>query len=336
MKDTERVMRFNGRILRIVSDLLVTAMIDKTYLYAQGGDGLPQDHIYQLGLSDDLLKRVLFFASIATVYGASSDVMFADIAAAFRRDREKTTRFFDPEFLAETRREILAEELRSFGIHRQNEMAQRWCDSAAYLCLFEVKKRYADDKLFCTDVVKMFERARSVTRFLSLHSKNRQRGEYGKFAWGISGLAGKTASLFVIFCKERGWLLDIKDAFPVDIWIMRICRQMGIIYGEGYFTNEEVEAFLRPRLARFCYQQGVDPTILNGAMWRLGAALCKKGPECDWLNCPVAEYCQGFARGATPNHKGAGGGVRGMNLSDPLIMRKPRLTLFAPGGTKKR
>lgn len=320
MKDAERRMKFNSRILREVAPLLVAAFENQTHLYAEMGYELPQDNFYRLGLSDSLLKWTLFFTCIATVYGASSDIMFRNIAAAFERDRKRTAKFFDPKFLVKIEKSELAEKLRSFGIHRQNEMADRWKKTAEYLVEIE-----------CEDPTFLFQGAGSVSNFLKQHSIAGRKHKKGQPKQGISGLAGKTASLFVIFCKERGWLLNIPDAFPVDIWVARICWQLGVLSGEGYFLNEEIESFLRPRLARFCTREKINVTVLNGAIWRLGATLCKKGPKCDWFNCPVLGYCRGFARGATPHHAKAKGGIRGMDLSNPLIklIRRPhQLTLI--------
>jgi endonuclease III len=229
--------------------------------------------------------------------------MFRSVAGKLREEPHQLE-VFQPEFLARQQSEAdqiaLAARIRALGIHRQNEMADRWMRTSVYL----VENGYKSP-------VELLRNSGSVTQFLRDHSR----------AHRIVGLAGKTASLLAIFYRELGWLDNVHDAFPVDIWVARICRQTGVLVGEGYWLNEGIERVLRPKLAGFCRRNKIDPTILNGLMWRLGATLCRKGPRCLNAFCPIEHLCLGFARGATPHHKGSRGGIRGMDLSARLVRR---------------
>jgi hypothetical protein len=308
-KSNGKKLVLDTRILDVIGPKLVDDWISEGGIFTAQDKVLPQNHLYDLNLSSDQLDRILFYTCIGTVYGASSDYMYQQIRESVL-EHDHLSEMFDDHLISEIPTEELVDNIKKLGIHRQNEMAGRWQQTAKYLKRLNIERPSL-----------LIEQSGSITQFLKDHCASG-----GGPINGIHGIAGKTASLFAVFCKEQQRCENIYDAFPVDIWITRICIQTGYLSGCGYWNYTSIEKILRPRLAFWCLQNNIEVPYLNGALWRLGATQCAKAPSCDNSICSVENECLGTVRGITPGSDGK----RGLNFDlinkDGLRERKLQIS----------
>ena len=195
----------NPEVFDTVFPKLVDAWVNQRGVF-ETGVYLPQNEIYDLGLDNVALDNALFYLSIATLHGKSSDLIYQEVAKSIIQDPENL-KLFETQYIASYLEDDFADKLLASGIHRQNEIADRWKATAGYL-----------NSLGIIRPSELILQSGSITQFLKDHSlkQNEKRGT------GIKGISEKTGSLYVVFCQEQGWLKSIKDAFPVDVWISRI------------------------------------------------------------------------------------------------------------------
>ena len=283
-------MEIHPEVFDTVFPKLVDAWVNQRGVF-ETGVYLPQNEIYDLGLDNVALDNALFYLSIATLHGKSSDLIYQEVAKSIIQDPENL-KLFETQYIASYLEDDFADKLLASGIHRQNEIADRWKATAGYL-----------NSLGIIRPSELILQSGSITQFLKDHSlkQNEKRGT------GIKGISGKTGSLYVVFCQEQGWLKSIKNAFPVDVWISRILIQIGAIKGIGYWEVDEMELHLREILCEYYNEKGIYVSHLNGALWRLGATLCTKAPTCYQDLCPIPDDCLSIIRGITEGKPGKRG-----------------------------
>ena len=118
-----------------------------------------------------------------------------------------------------------------------------------------------------------------------------------KFPGGdpLPGFGAKIASLYALYLAERNIIKMPKDAFPVDVHVMRFVISTGIVRGRGVIENQKLGQIIRVLLCRVVKRLRISAIDASHAIWfrgNQGCTRCYKVKAMPRL-CPVYNDCGG-------------------------------------------
>jgi endonuclease III len=111
----------------------------------------------------------------------------------------------------------------------------------------------------------------------------------------LPGFGAKISSLYALYLAERKIIKMPKDAFPVDVHVMRFVISTGIVRGTGVIENQKLGSIVRPLLCRVVQRLGISAIDASHAIWFLGNQGCTRCYKVKAMPkiCPVYNDCGG-------------------------------------------
>ncbi len=111
----------------------------------------------------------------------------------------------------------------------------------------------------------------------------------------LPGFGAKISSLYALYLAERGIIRMPKDAFPVDVHVMRFVISTGIVSGTGVIENQKLGSIVRVLLCQVVDRLKISAIDASHAIWFRGNQGCTRCPKVREmpLLCPVYSDCGG-------------------------------------------
>lgn len=128
------------------------------------------------------------------------------------------------------------------------------------------------------------------------------------------GIGNKIAQLAIVWFQDTDWspARGVRNhreqwewirkipAMPVDIWILRLTRQLGLVRKWESDHRDRVTDRISEFYSERCLEGSINWSLASQALWHAGSRLCGRLPENDdrrslfcFKNCPFYDFCRG-------------------------------------------
>lgn len=158
-----------------------------------------------------------------------------------------------------------------------------------------------------------------------------------RWANHFRGIRYKIAQLAIDWFQEAIWTenLDIWEklnkvpSIPVDIWAMRLVRQLGMVTGWKTDHRDRVEMVISNYIARICFEDDISHLDFGQGIWHIGSRIC--GPHRNgkryrancFGRCPVYDYCIGIPRADADDDNRGSVGWNKFQLHPRILFDEP-------------
>ncbi len=111
----------------------------------------------------------------------------------------------------------------------------------------------------------------------------------------LPGFGAKISSLYALYLAEHNIIKMPKDAFPVDVHVMRFVISTGIVRGTGVIENQKLGQIVRVLLCRVVKRLKISAIDASHAIWFRGNQDCTRCYKVKAMPvlCPVYNDCGG-------------------------------------------
>ncbi len=213
-------------------------------------------------LPNERLKNAVFFILSYSFYRGRND----ELSTRFKERAFKVlNEFFEErkDFLLESLSRIDKNELKKVGVY---------ADLDSRLQNNGVNNKH--DRLMILDLINFIQwnEHKNITVFLEDKIKSRSLQEAYKNLQNIHAIGPKVASLILrdlVYIRKLEKYLNRPDDYyylqPVDIWVHRLSRKLGLVSREEIYHEKEARD-----ITNRCFELGVNPIHYNQGIWYIG------------------------------------------------------------------